>query len=174
MQRKYQRNCGRWRKFGLTEIIVYLFTGKRGNMRAASTSSCTEKISTQRFNLILERLKANQNRKSTQKNYHTIWRQFGKFLIKLDEIPLSWEQRLCLYGTYLVERGAQSSTLRSYMSALKHILKTDGFKIQEDKIMLGMLVRACKLENDRIYIRFPIKNWTARIITFRSKQTIWD
>ena len=141
---------------------------KRKNMKSNSsvTSSTHELITTEHFNLILERLKANQNRKSTQHNYHRIWRQFGHFLLKLDTIPLSWDQRLCLYGTYLVEQGAQSSTLRSYMSALKKILRIDSIKVNDDKVMLGILIRGCKMENDRIYVREPIHIRLLEILLF--------
>ena len=37
--------------------------------------------------LILEKLKNNQTRQSTKNNYVQIWRQFYRFIIKLDEIP---------------------------------------------------------------------------------------
>ena len=77
---------------------------------------------------ILERLQANQTRRSTAKNYLSIWRHFNQFLIHLDNITgMSWEQRTVLFGTYLVEQGAQSQTIKSYFSAIKHVLKTDGY-----------------------------------------------
>ena len=114
-------------------------------------------MSTERIQFIFERLKANQNQKSTQKNYHCIWKKFTEFLINLDEIPMTWEQRLCLFGTFMVDKGAQSSTIRSYMSALMFILRTDDITIDDEKIRLGVIIRACKIENDRIYVRFPIR-----------------
>ena len=116
-----------------------------------------EKISTEQLRLIMERLKANQNRKSTQANYLGIWRVFNKFLLKLEEVPLSWNDRISSFGAYLVDKGYQSSTLRSYVSAIKNILNTDGIELEDDKIMLGTLVKACKLQNDTVYTRLPIR-----------------
>ena len=105
---------------------------------AFSGSDC-RKMSVAHIELIFEHLQANQTRKSTQKNYHCIWKLFNKFLLQLDNIPISWEQRISLFGVYLVERGSQSSTLRSYVAAIKSILCTDKIKLDADKIMLGTI-----------------------------------
>ena len=125
--------------------------------KGGNSSTETEKISTERMNLIFERLKSQQNRKSTQRNYHCIWKKFISFTLNLDEIPMSWEERLCLFGTHMVEKGSQSTTIRSYMSALKFILRTDDIELNEEKIRLGIIIKACKVQNDRLYVRFPIR-----------------
>ena len=106
---------------------------------------------------ILESLKNRQNRETTNKNYLAIWRQFNNFVIKLDKRPESWEDRASLFGAYLVERGVQSQTLKSYISAIKRILLDDGYTWNNDKMLLNTLTKACKMVNDRVKIRLPIQ-----------------
>ena len=62
-----------------------------------------------------------------------------------------------LFGTHLVDTGTQSTMIKSYFSAIKHVLKTDGYEWNESKIQLVMLTRSCKILNDRVKIRLPIK-----------------
>ena len=56
-----------------------------------------------------------------------------------------------------MDGGVQSSTLKSYFSAIKHVLKQDGYQWDDKKAILSSLVRGCKLENDQLKIRLPIK-----------------
>ena len=79
-------------------------------------------ISSKQMCNILEKLKCQTTRKSTSDNYYSIWRKFNQFLIKLDRKPQTWERRVALYGAYLVDIGTQSSTIKSYFSAIKKIL----------------------------------------------------
>ena len=104
-------------------------------------------------------LKANQNRDSTKANYLGIWKQFNKFIIRLDSIPLSWEERATYFATYLVSCGYQSSTIRSYVSAIKHVVvsSTDNYQWQDEQILLSAIVRACKIKNDCLRMRLPIQ-----------------
>ena len=106
--------------------------------------------------MVLERLKCRTTRESTAFNYLAIWRAFNKFLLKLDRKPTKWEQRVMLYGAYLVERGVQSSTIQSYFSAIKKILIDSGYKFCQEQVMLSILSKSCKLINDRIRTRMPI------------------
>ena len=48
-------------------------------------------------------------------------------------MPQAWEDRVSLYCTYLVEQGHQSGTIRSYKSAIKMVLMTDGFVRMKEK-----------------------------------------
>ena len=78
-------------------------------------------------------------------------------MIRLDYKPKSWEQKLSMYATYLVDEGCQSSTLKSYMSAIKKILWTHcGYKLQVDDLLLNTLAKACRLVNDKVRARLPI------------------
>ena len=106
---------------------------------------------------MLKRLQNRQTRDSTTENYLSIWRHLNRFIINLDRRDnLSWEERTALFGAYLVEGGVQSSTLKSYFSAIKHVLKQDGYIWDDRKALLSSLVKGCKLENDRVKIRLPI------------------
>ena len=61
-----------------------------------------------------------------------------------------------LFGTHLVKQGYQSSTIKSYFSAIKHVLKTDGYQWNDDKAMLSTITKSCRLINDCVMIRLPI------------------
>ena len=115
---------------------------------------------------ILERLKSCKNRKSTNENYLAIWRLFNNFVIKLDVKPSSWEDRASLFGANLVERGLQSQTIKSYMSAIKRVLLDDDYPWDNNKLLLGTLTKACKILNDRVKIRLPIKIGLLEIVLF--------
>ena len=94
---------------------------------------------------------------TTHNTYFKIWRLFNKFIIRLDELPATWEERLALYVTYLADRKLQSSTIKSYISAIKAVLSFDDYEIKEQKLLLTSLARSCKLKNDRVKTRLPIK-----------------
>ena len=77
--------------------------------------------------------------------------------MRLDEKPVEWEDRIVLFVGFLVKEGKQSSTIRSYLSALRSILKIEGVKLNEDLYLLNALTRVCKLKNDTLRTRLPIK-----------------
>ena len=106
---------------------------------------------------ILERIKLKRVRSSTSLNYMAIWRTFNKFLVKLDKMPRDWEDRTSLFCAYMVgEKGLQSQTIRSYVSAIKSILIDDGYQWNDDRILLNSITRACRLKNDKLRCRLPI------------------
>ena len=63
---------------------------------------------------------------------------------------------MTLYGAYLVDRGIQSSTIRSYFSAIKKILTDDGYEFSQNLVMLNILTKLCRMLNDRFRPRLPI------------------
>ena len=134
----------------------------------SSSLSKSSKISTQYITGVLERLKGSQNRESTSKNYLCVWRKLNKFLLNLDKklTGTSWEEKTALFGAYLVDQGVQSSTLKSYFSAIKHTLKTDGYLWNDQKVLLSSLVRSCKMENDEVKIRLPIQKGLLEMLLF--------
>ena len=71
-----------------------------------------------------------------------------------------------MHGAFLINQGVQSSTLRSYVSAIKHTLTTDGYKWDDDKVLLQVLIRACKIENDVVKTRFPVHFSLLEMILF--------
>ena len=95
-------------------------------------------------------------RSGTRATYHQVWRQFNNFIINLDERPDSWEECALLYIGHLTEKGSQSATLKSYLSAIKFILTSDGYQCDNNKFLFPSVTRACKLVNDRVKTRLPI------------------
>ena len=89
---------------------------------------------------------------------------FNKFFIHLDKKPESWEQRPILHVTYLIELGRTSATIKSYISAIKAILKMEGIFLNSDVFTLTTLVRACRLKNDFLQIRLPIQKLLIHMI----------
>ena len=115
----------------------------------------------------MDRLQIKQTRESTKTNYLSIWRQLNKFVISLDTNEhMSWEQKTALFGAYLVDKGVQSSTLKSYFSAIKHILRLDGYEWNDNKALLSSLVKGCQLENDTLKIRLPIQKGLLEVLLF--------
>ena len=123
--------------------------------KSSTTSSST--ISTSWMKQVIDRLKMGKHRDSTKKHYYSVWRQFNQFYIRLDEKPNSWEDRLTLFVGHLVNENKKSTTVRSYISAIKAILMDDGVTICEDKFLLSSLTKACRLQNDKVRIRLPIQ-----------------
>ena len=82
------------------------------------------------------------------------------------KITASWEEKTALFGAYLVDNGVQSATLKSYFSAIKHILKIDGYSWDDNKVLLSALVKSCKLENDLVKTRLPIQKGLLEVLLF--------
>ena len=115
----------------ITSYPLFSVSGKRKlRTKRGETTSSSSTISTAKMNLIIEKLECQRNRSSTNRNYYNIWRKFNDFVFKLDAKPKSWEERTSLYGAYLVDQGVQSSTLKSYVSAIKCVLVTDGLQME--------------------------------------------
>ena len=129
-----------------------------------SGSSISSRISTVEITNIVERLKHEQYRDSTKKNYYAVWRVFSKFFINLDYRPQEWEDRLTLFVGYLIHKKHQSSTVKSYISAIKAMLKEDNVKISEDQYLLASLTKVCRIHNDQIQTRLPIKKGLLSIL----------
>ena len=148
--------------------ILYLivsFTGKIIQRRAKSTSS-DSRISANHMTSIIAKLQSQRVRDSTAKNYLCIWRSFNKFVIRLDVKPSTWEERTSMFCAYLIQKGIKSSTISSYISAIKGVLKDDGYKWNEERVLLNSLVRACKLKNDVLYCCLPIQIGLLEILLF--------
>ena len=135
-------------------------------MKSSDGSSTSSHTSVDHINAVIERLKASQNRTSTNQNYHAIWKKFNKFVIRLDKIPQTWEDRTYLYAAHLVEAGIQSLTLRSYISAIKMVLECDGYNWDNRKMLLNTITKACKLKNDVVKTRLPISSSLLEMILF--------
>ena len=139
-----------------------------GNKHKGSKSSKSESstISSSYMLQILEKLKASKNRASTKRNYLQIWRKFNQFVIRLDWRPPTWERRTAMFCAYLVDRGIKSTTLRSYVSAIKNVLRTDGYEWNDGLLLLDTITKAYRIINDRVYVRMPIQKGLLEQILF--------
>ena len=125
----------------------------------SSGTSTSSTISTASMQAIIEKLRCEGTRSSTKSNYYLIWKKFNEFVIKLDQRPNSWEDRLVLFVGHLVNNKRKSSTIRSYVSAIRKVLRDDGEILNENSYLLTSLTRACKLINDKVHTRLPIKKY---------------
>ena len=120
------------------------------------SSSNNSQISTHQMMAFVESLKTKYNRDSTMDNYVTVWQLFNRFLIKLGERLRDWEDRAALFCGFLIHQERKATMIRSYMSAIKAILKLDNYKWNDDRVVLGSLIRAGRIRNDTVKTKFPI------------------
>ena len=64
--------------------------------------------------------------------------------------------------------------MKSYISALKAVLKEYEIDLQEDTYLIKSLTRACKLQNDKIKTRLPIKKSQLAEILSKISETYHD
>ena len=67
---------------------------------------------------------------------------------------------------YKIDNGMQFASVKSYVSAIKKLLIEDGYAWNDQKVLLGSLTSACKLINDRVYIRLSIQCGLLEMILF--------
>ena len=137
-------------------------------MRDSLSLSTRSEISTCAMEDILDKLKTLRNRDSMRINYHSIWKQFNTFILKLDFVPKFWEDRISLFATHLVHIGSKSTTVKSYVSGIKSVLRDDGYCLNEDRVMLNALTRACKIRSDRVTAKLPIKLKLLEVLIFEA------
>ena len=129
------------------------------------SESTSSTISTSAMRAILEKLKWDWHRSSTQQQYYCVWKMFNDFFIKLDDKPNEWTDQLNLFVAYLANTGKKSTTIKSYASAIKAILYQGGVVISEDRSTINSVTRACRLHTDKYKIRLPItKSLLRRIL----------
>ena len=64
---------------------------------------------------------------------------------------------MVLFIGYLIEKKRKASTIRSYISAIKGVLREDGMELVENRFLLNSLTNTCKLINDHVRTRLPIQ-----------------
>ena len=133
------------------EVMVSSDVDSKSSLSKSST------ISTAAINNIIDKLKNDQHRDSTKATYYGIWKQFCKFYLRLDEKPVLWEDKITLFMVYLINNNCKTSTVKSYVSVLRAILKIDNIKLSPDSVLLTALTRACRKWNDKIRIILPIR-----------------
>ena len=88
--------------------------------------------------------------------YYKIWKNCNRFFLRLAAKPSNWEDRLTLYVGYIISENRKSTTIRSYISAIKAVLQNGGVRLKQDEVLLASLTRACGLKNDTIQMKLPI------------------
>ena len=114
--------------------------------------------------MIVDKLRIQQYSDSTRRSYLSAWRSFNEFFIKLDRKPNCWEDHLVLFVGYLVELKRQSSTIKSYISAIKAVLREDGIELCENRFLINTLTKTCKIRNDKVCTRLPIQKGLLKVI----------
>ena len=113
---------------------------------------------------MMDRLRSQQHRSTTQHTYYVVWKLFNEFFIKLDKKPKNWSDRITLFVGYLIGQGRKSTTIKSYISAKKAVLKINKIRISTDAYLLSSLTKACKLVNDKVRTKLPIRKHTLMVM----------
>ena len=134
-------------------------SSKKKSKSTKSTSSRSSKsaLSTKDIENIVDKLRFERNRDSTRKNYHTIWKIFNEFFIRLDRKPSNLENRLVLFTGYLIENKQKPATIHSYISAIRAVLWENNIELNDNKSLLSSLTRACRFHCDAVKWRLPIR-----------------
>ena len=85
-------------------------------------------------------------------------------------MPNDWEDHLVLYIAKCVEDGRASATIKSYALAIKTVLRTEGIFIDSHIYKLKVLAKACRISNDKVKTRLPIKKGLLGVILDKLKQ----
>ena len=145
----------------LTDAVAFSGVVKKKKERfseqSESTSSTSSRLSTRKIKDLVERLRLQSHWDLMRKNYYSVWKIFSKFYLSLDVKPRLWEDRLVLFVGHLVNNNKQSSTIKSYMSAIKYVLKEDKIEINENQFLIQSLTKACKLINNQVTRQLPIQ-----------------
>ena len=164
---------GPCKNYGYIELSELLIAGKKMDpeLRKLSqgiSSQGTSRISTSSMERIVQMLLNRQHRDSTAKNLPriSIWRKFNRFVISLDAKPDLWEDRTTLFVGYLINKGMQSSTIKSYVSAIKKTLVLDRYDWNDKLVLVRSLAKACRIINDKVRTRLPIQCRLLEIILF--------
>ena len=133
----------------------------RAKSYSSKSSSRDSTLSAEYLTEVVERLKRHKHRSTTRRTYHEAWCNFNDFLIRLDKWPNSWEDRIALFIADLMGEdgdGHPSTTIATYVSAIRDVLKSDGVEIEEHSVVLSSLLRACRVNNkSETSLRLPIR-----------------
>lgn len=129
-----------------------------------SSSLEPAKISLHLFKRVVDRLQNSDVEWSTKTMYYRVWCLFNRFLLCFDDLPTSWEEKLVLFAAFNVEIGNAPATISSYMSAIRYMLRHDGINISNVSCKLASIIRACKVNNDEVSVRRPIRKNLLKLI----------
>lgn len=124
---------------------------------SSSASSRDSKLSVEFIKKVADGYVSKDIRQTTLNKYVEEWRTFNRFLLNgIDKIPNTWEDRLVVYVTFLVDTGKQSATIKSYISAIKKMMSFEDINYNHIQAKLKALIKSAKLQNDKVKMRFPI------------------
>ena len=66
----------------------------------------------------------------------------------------------------MFDKGYKSATMKTYISAIKRVLMDDGYAWNNSIVLFASLTKACRLQNDKVYTRFPIQFGLFELILF--------
>ena len=88
-------------------------------------------------------------------------------------MPKTWEERVSIYCAYLItEKGCKSSTIKSYVSAIKDVLTADDYTWDNEKLKISSLISSCQSKNDRIINKFPIQIGLLEILLYETERKL--
>ena len=96
-----------------------------------------------------------------------IYRRFKQFILKWDVRPRALEDKATLFIAYLIENGMQSSSVKSYLPAIKKTLVVNGYKWNDARVQVATLKRVCRLINDRVMARFGVHCGLLELMLFQ-------
>ena len=143
---------------------------KKSSTDLEVNSSSASSILTSDIECLVDRLRIERFRNSTKNNYYCIWCTFNQFYLKLDRKPDNWEERLTLFVGYLIGRNRKSSTIKSYVSAIRAVLTDVRVLLEEDKCLLSSLTHACKQRNDKLMVKIPIRKGLLHLLLAECKK----
>ena len=140
----------------------------------STTTSSSASLSTRTIKQWILQLQRDRHRSSTWKNYYQIWKGFNAFYLKLDDKPDSWKEWLTLYVAFLINLKRKASTINSYISAIKAVLKDMGVEIHENRYLLTSLTCTCKIRNNQVKMKLPIQQHLLEQILIQIIRTFWE
>ena len=153
-------------RYALINKFICYFSWEKCSSRHKSSKSKTSRLSTDSIGKIVDKLMVTQHRSSTASIYLSVWRQFNDFFISLDIKPDLWEHRTTLFIGFLIDKGMQSNTIKSYVSAIKKTLVMDGYNWNDNLVLVRSLAKACRIINDTVRTRLPVHCSLLEMILF--------
>ena len=134
----------------------------------SSRSSRESTLSAEYLTKLVERLRREKHKSTTRRTYHEAWVNFNDFLIRLDKWPDAWDDRLVLYVAEIMDSMRPSSTIASYVSAVKSVLRDDGVDLGDNSVLLASVLRSCRINNkSESTLRLPIQKGLLQMIIDR-------
>ena len=124
---------------------MFIITGSIRSKRTTRSSSQSSRILLKHLQQTAEKLRRQQRCHPSKRTYYQAWHNFNNFIIYLDGWPETWEERLVMFTTNLIEVGHPEPTIRSYVSAVKEILKEDGVEIDNNSVELTAIFKIVQI-----------------------------